>query len=235
MQYSSHGVREQTAEIASWALSDAGSVRSGSSPQRPHASARWPSEATEIGSSIGATSEEDVRTPRDSNDSSRPAPIEEISEPVSPQSVRSSYHLPRESALAQLIRNSPPQEIGGFSEEAIEDEVDNSLPATPSNDRSILQVNEQTSLLGKNNQHTANTIHDIEGQTLGRNESYPSLARALGWPKKFVPHRIRTVINPKAWTAKDIWKRGLIESARCVPAVILGLLLNILDALSYGQ
>lgn len=51
-------------------------------------------------------------------------------------------------------------------------------------------------------------------------------------------HRIRNVtetLNPKAWTAKSVLDNVIMEPVRCLPAVIVGLLLNILDALSYGR
>lgn len=43
------------------------------------------------------------------------------------------------------------------------------------------------------------------------------------------------VVNPKAWNRKTIWENVVMDPLRCLPAVIVGLLLNILDALSYGE
>lgn len=43
------------------------------------------------------------------------------------------------------------------------------------------------------------------------------------------------VSHPKTWNARKIWRKGLVEPASVLPAVFLGLLLNILDALSYGM
>jgi SulP family sulfate permease len=43
------------------------------------------------------------------------------------------------------------------------------------------------------------------------------------------------VANPKAWDRRVIWQEGVIRPISSIPAVVLGLLLNILDALSYGM
>jgi SulP family sulfate permease len=45
----------------------------------------------------------------------------------------------------------------------------------------------------------------------------------------------RIVFNPKRWNRKAIWQNAVVEPVGYLPAVILGLLLNILDALSYGM
>ncbi|KAI9862862.1 MAG: hypothetical protein M1824_000992, partial [Vezdaea acicularis] len=46
---------------------------------------------------------------------------------------------------------------------------------------------------------------------------------------------IRTAISPKSWDKETIWREGFVKPTGYVPAVILGTLLNILDALSYGM
>ena len=40
--------------------------------------------------------------------------------------------------------------------------------------------------------------------------------------------------NPKHWSRQQIWLKGLRQPLSFIPSVLLGLLLNILDALSYG-
>lgn len=47
-----------------------------------------------------------------------------------------------------------------------------------------------------------------------------------------VGHRL---VHPKTWDRKAIWQAGVVQPASLLPAVFLGLLLNILDALSYGM
>jgi sulfate permease, SulP family len=44
-----------------------------------------------------------------------------------------------------------------------------------------------------------------------------------------------TILHPKTWDPRAIWRLGFVQPASVLPAVFLGLLLNILDALSYGM
>ncbi|KAK4202216.1 sulfate transporter family-domain-containing protein [Triangularia verruculosa] len=45
----------------------------------------------------------------------------------------------------------------------------------------------------------------------------------------------KTVGNPKRWDRHALWQNVVVAPVACIPAVIVGLLLNILDALSYGM
>ncbi|KAK0670741.1 sulfate transporter family-domain-containing protein [Cercophora samala] len=45
----------------------------------------------------------------------------------------------------------------------------------------------------------------------------------------------KSVSNPKHWDRHALWKNVVVAPVACLPAVIVGLLLNILDALSYGM
>ncbi|KHJ35186.1 putative sulfate transporter family protein [Erysiphe necator] len=45
----------------------------------------------------------------------------------------------------------------------------------------------------------------------------------------------RLLSNPKTWNGEVIWKKAILAPIEVLPAVALGLLLNILDALSYGM
>lgn len=227
-------MREQTAEIASWALSDAGSVRSDSSPRRRYASAISSAGATDEDLSIAGGSERDEAIPRESHESTRPGPIEEVPEPVSPNSTQSSQQSPGASVLAQLIRDSPPQEIERVGAEGTDDVVSESPPTMTVTDVDTTSSNEQSTLLRKNTPYTSHTTHhygttqDLEGQTHGGEVSYRH------WPRTAARHALRIVKTPKSWTLKGLWEHGCVRPTRYVPAVILGLLLNILDALSYG-
>jgi SulP family sulfate permease len=46
---------------------------------------------------------------------------------------------------------------------------------------------------------------------------------------------LRAVSNPKRWNRHSIWHNTIAAPLACLPAVVVGLLLNILDALSYGR
>ncbi|EDN96234.1 hypothetical protein SS1G_01159 [Sclerotinia sclerotiorum 1980 UF-70] len=46
---------------------------------------------------------------------------------------------------------------------------------------------------------------------------------------------VETAFNPKRWDKKAIWKNCVMAPVQSLPSVLLGALLNILDALSYGM
>ncbi len=216
-------------------------MRSGTSPQRHCASTHPITEAIDVNSYYAGASEHHGLTPRDSNDSKRPDVIEEVSEPVSPESMPSSHQSPRTSVLTQLIRSSPPQGTERHSAEGTGDDNDDSGPVVTVNDRCTSKSNEQTTLLRKNSPYTSQTTHDygathdLEGQSSGRDGAYRKIAHVLNWPKENAPGLIRIATRSKTWNYKALWKHGFLQPASYIPPVVLGLLLNLLDALSYGQ
>jgi SulP family sulfate permease len=76
---------------------------------------------------------------------------------------------------------------------------------------------------------------DLERQEVRRRVSWPKLRNVVRWPKEKVIDIARTVLSPKSWDRKVIVQKAVKEPFGYLPAVILGLLLNILDALSYGM
>lgn len=46
---------------------------------------------------------------------------------------------------------------------------------------------------------------------------------------------LRAACDPKHWNRQALWQNVVVAPVACLPAVIVGLLLNILDALSYGK
>ena len=98
----------------------------------------------------------------------------------------------------------------------------------------ISQPSERTtSLLSRTAQRSERkpgygAIRDIESQK----EPWESTINRL---KGYLGRIGRTLMNPKSWDKQEIWYYVVREPASCVPPVILGLLLNILDALSYGE
>ncbi len=76
-------------------------------------------------------------------------------------------------------------------------------------------------------------LEDIESQKprVRARYTYSSITEEAG-------KRIRglgAAMNPRAWNKKTAWEKAVMGPMRCSPAVIVGLLLNILDALSYGK
>lgn len=63
----------------------------------------------------------------------------------------------------------------------------------------------------------------------------PDLASLGRWMASKPPAWAKTICNPRTWDKKFIYENGVHLPVSLLPAVFLGLLLNILDALSYGM
>lgn len=224
----SQGVREDTAEIASWALSGIASNRSEHSPSRHHTSST-PQHHSYLSSQL----DQDDLIRHASNTSSRPEAIPEVPEPASPQSSRSSQKSQCLSALTELIRNSPPTEED--SQEADEDESPTTAGVHPVTVREgiISQPSERTTLLPKKTAY--GSIKDLEGQQVAKHEPKFQIRAVLQRFKEQTARIIRVASSPKSWDRQNILEYGVRQPASLVPPVILGLLLNVLDALSYGM
>ncbi|KAL2043388.1 hypothetical protein N7G274_003694 [Stereocaulon virgatum] len=223
-------VREDTAELASWALSDIASIRSEHSTTRHHTPSLAHHKST---SSFGGLSEHDDVNRKVSSESTRPEVIEEESEPTSSQSSRSSQKSLRHSALTDMIKNSPPTEDD--SEDNDEDELFATQGVHPVTvgEGIISQPNERTPLLGKRTAY--GSVKDLESLKASAVVPSSRLSIALRQCRDNTARVVRTVTNPKSWNTQDILNYGLRQPASFIPPVILGLLLNILDALSYGM
>lgn len=212
------------------ALSDIASSRSEHSPARHHI----PSIAHQRTSSpsIGLSEQEDPSR-RVSNDSSRPDVIEEVSEPSSPQSSHSSRASLHRSALTEMIRNSPPTEDDSQDTDGEEAYITaGAYPVTVS-EGIISQPSERTSLLKKRTAY--GSIKDLESQKSHWKDGPTTFSIAVRQCRGNTAGLIRKATNPKSWNRQNIWQFGFRQPLGYVPPVILGLLLNILDALSYGE
>ncbi len=186
--------------------------------------------------------EHDDLSRHESIDSSRPGVIEEVSEPTSPDSAQSSRESHGTSALTEMMRSSPPTEEG--STETREDDMLGkpgfSQPVTV-REGIISQPDEQTALLlrkvayGPTASNRYGSVQDLENQGVVGKGRISHIRRRLNRSKERSGHLIRRVTNPKSWDRDVIVEHGLRRPASYVPPVILGLLLNILDALSYGK
>lgn len=232
-----HAIRDQTAELASYALSEAAnSYQSRFSPgilASPHSNA--------INGEIPPLMlPPPSLRPMTIDQQHEFGPITEESEPASPD-LPSSGQKSRTSHLTHLLRTSPPQ--------AFQDERSHENPSSRHGERPLL--NERVSLLSKGQQsdschtgyNTMNGYHhdsnpDVESQNEDGNSAVPKLTitQALTWPKTqtlslaktFFPHD-GVHINKK-----DLFRNIIVKPAGYLPAVVLGLLLNVLDGLSYG-
>lgn len=238
-------VREDTAELASYALSDKASVRSVSPPRHRSTQTNLESYFTQ-----GPETESVVNS---EPEGLYHHTIHEVSEPVSPEAESvSSDKSPGTSALTSMLKRSPPNSLQKDGQESHSNghldgstevdldgvEVQRRLIMT--SDGMIVDPTERTPLLSK---HRSESRHpdwirgeqDIEGQVTRRQPSWPKLHNIVQWPKEKGVPALRTLVSPKTWDRKAIFQHAVVEPAACLPAVILGLLLNVLDALSYGM
>ncbi|GAP86129.1 putative sulfate transporter family protein [Rosellinia necatrix] len=225
-------VREDTAELASYILADKQDRRSASFL------ARRPSALPQVGHG---------HVVNGGPQSSSTDWIEELSEPSSPDDETDATENAGPSMLTSMLRRSPPEALPS-STYIGDDSCDNELRASRSTGTMPLYpeptglgpgasdgTSEITPLLGSGPRKSTppGDLEDLE------NQKPRARARHARWSiKEEAGRRMRgltTVANPKYWNAKTVWDKAVVGPIRCLPAVIVGLLLNILDALSYGM
>ncbi|KAJ5482682.1 hypothetical protein N7539_006128 [Penicillium diatomitis] len=215
--YASSGLREKTAELATYGLSlnrrqsrgraslaPSLDIFRGQLQQSPSASRDG------VGSSL--LPEED-------------ADLDSQAVLLDPSSASAS------SALTQMIQ----QPDNGMMDHAAQptEEAPFSHLSTI-DDESETRDTETTSLLSKvrsKSLHQYGTTEDVESQELPVLQTPNPLRKGITSVKEWSV----TISNPKAWDRHAIWRNGVVQPASLLPAVVLGLLLNILDALSYGM
>lgn len=106
---------------------------------------------------------------------------------------------------------------------------------------------ESTPLLGGSvaaNGSTDRSGYDLEGQKntvrrrimgiFGRRQDGSTRSPTVAAKAK-IKKTYRSVTHIKWWDRRRLWENLVVAPIACLPAVIVGLLLNILDALSYGK
>lgn len=241
-QQNAENVRNATLTLADYALSES-SIYSGSPSQgsihQANIDSYFPHDESESGFS---------RTPYDPQDDV----IVEVSEPTSPaiQAVSPG----RISNLTELIKRSPPStnpsSPPNHSNSAqihmrpkrvpLEEEI----PHFVITGREVGgEAHEETPLLKTDHPNGWSEIFrngkgrkgDVESQRQPRVSSWRKVSKHIQQRLEQGRNACRTLANPKSWDARAIWDTAVITPAACLPAVLLGLLLNILDALSYGM
>jgi hypothetical protein len=61
------------------------------------------------------------------------------------------------------------------------------------------------------------------------------LAAARKWLKADGTGVVRRLFPKRRVTVRDVWKQGVLQTVRLLPSVLLGLLFNMLDGLSYSK
>lgn len=173
------------------------------------------------------------QSPSSGSEDGHPDAIQEVSEPVSPDG---SDHdptptgQPAHSELSMMIESSSEQEVpheNGHNAKDTEDRRN-----TP--DTRLAHAHERTALLGGDRKSSIQfgSLNDVERQYSGR---VGGLRRKLKVTAGKARSCAYVISHPKTWSPRAIYQEVLVHPASLLPAVFLGLLLNILDALSYGM
>ncbi|KAF2264547.1 hypothetical protein CC78DRAFT_516750 [Lojkania enalia] len=224
-QYSSHGVRERTQELASYAL-DSDSYQS-----RDRRPSHTDSDALSSRHAGLLLHDADVSEGRLSSDSFGTDVIEEdvaLYAPESPEMVRG----PRQ----QFNREFYPSVSRPQDEEV---RTTHLLPGVVLQDTEPHSSTERTPLLPKarlsrpkdHAQHETIKTQSPDGSNAGSFRIRVGETFAAG--REHLVGVGRSLTNPKNYT-KDVAIHSVLASVQTLSAVFLGLLLNILDALSYG-
>ncbi len=105
----------------------------------------------------------------------------------------------------------------------------------------ISQPNERTVLLlkkvayGSDSTPKQGSVHDLERQNTFCHLWERRVKGFYTQSKRQAINVLRTLEHPETWDKKEVFHQTIEKPAGYVPPVILGLLLNVLDALSYGK
>lgn len=237
-------VREDTAELASYFLSDKNS--------RPRS--RSHSEALLAG--------DDVDEDDDSTSHARSSnTIVEVSEPPSPEEYEDAEGGDGPSMLANLLRRSPPESyqdqpipdshhssqqhrgssmsssdsrlrIGGHGERRAWVPDDEIASEVDTENTPLLRPMSQTSSYLQNGNGTGSEM-DVESQKPHEPQNW--LAQRMNRTKTGLQGFAKTARDPRGWDGKALVHTLLVSPVKTLPAVMVGLILNMLDALSYGM
>lgn len=163
-----------------------------------------------------------------------PAVIEEVSEPVSPESHSSSQNSPSTSIFTEMIKCSPPIKEDDELNDRRPGSCNEAIRGASVDDAELSQPNEGTALLEAHKHQSYTSFCDIESLQ----KVYPGcLSKIRAGLASFKVNSTRLALvmaNPKIWDRKKVWQDTVLRPAGYIPAIVLGLLLNVLDALSYG-
>lgn len=166
-----------------------------------------------------------------SEDQVYPPAIEEVSEPVTPEEEYGERADMYQIHVGSDHLEEPVPPMSPLPAKALPDNVHRHFD-DPFRDPEDVDADEHTALLPGKRSTPFNEVTEAEAQIP---DNLPVMRR---WRKK-VSTKIRscgyTVVHPKTWSAKAMWREAVRRPVGLLPAVFLGLLLNILDALSYGM
>lgn len=254
VQYSSTGVREQTAELSSSFLSDSELAtrfqnrlsQDSNAPFRrswdSNPSSRFSQDFSQNPNRSSITSEPALDgIDKAKKGEGRPTAIEERSEPVSPEATPIKESPPQISKLSELLSDSAQasgqQANGTESRQTRPQSMVPSLVISEAADDANGST-EETPLLGRRPYSMRKSVdgnsEDLEHQGVRRTGTWQNLQHAYPSLRNSVFTTWQTVSNPKGWDVQHAAHNAIVKPAMVMPAVFLGVLLNLLDALSYG-
>ncbi|ORY66376.1 sulfate transporter family-domain-containing protein [Pseudomassariella vexata] len=230
-------VREDTAELASYVLADKKDARS------PSFLTRRTSDASYAGIESSGPYHESAGA--DDVPVTNAETIEEVSEPGTPDDIGEHNSAPGPSILASMIKSCPrPKNTNGPTETEAGGQAVMASPGYPPVNDKVNGSSETTPLLRSKSSVSClpdspelsdvDDLDDIESQKPRLQPWYHGYGSVRERTRVKV-RGIATTMNPKTWDKKTAWQRMVMDPVSCMPAVVLGLLLNILDALSYGM
>lgn len=216
-------MRRQTEELASIALND---------PAFPNLASISSSTST----AVRRGSKGYLAGENSSIRSTRPDIIEEASEPVSPEDHSPPSTQPRlNSALTNMFRQHP-----------VSSRRDSSISKTESRDSQVIldasmseedSADEDTPLFPKKAINypipRKSDASDLENQAV-QNTKQNHAQQMFGELRRRTRKVTYLISHPKQWDRKVIWKQAIVQPIALLPCVFLGVLLNVLDGLSYG-
>ncbi|KAI1811784.1 sulfate transporter family protein [Poronia punctata] len=164
--------------------------------------------------------------------------IDELSEPSSTDEGTGEEDA-GPSMLTSMLRRSPPEEEGSSTSRngsansrGLRGPPSPNAPSLDAESAPLARhpsesLSEETPLLGPKSRRS-NSDRDIADPESQKPRD------DLGYARSSI-RNITAALNPKSWDKKTIWEKAVMDPVRCLPAVVVGLLLNILDALSYGM
>ncbi|THZ74485.1 hypothetical protein D6C88_07088 [Aureobasidium pullulans] len=246
LHYSSSGVREQTAELSSSFLGDSDTQRPSQQPnrfsqdsanRRSFDSASSPRQSLELAHQRKSVDSErslgDDERPQKGQ--TRPEVIQEQSEPVSPEV--SSSNLP------EMLWQDGDRQSGQLRPRP---RPYSDVPSLVISEAGEEDATEETPLFGRRASRRASAYktldgaqddeddEDVEGQRLPRVKSWQTLQHAYPSLRKVAVDGYHVATHPKEWDMQQVFKTVVVKPALVMPSVFLGVLLNLLDALSYG-
>lgn len=183
--------------------------------------------------------------------------IEEVSEPTSPDEgdakLQGNEGLPGPSVLANLLKRSSPPESAADVAATIDHRAQPAISQVPhvakttdavgsskvpdsshTTDDAATECTPLLATASSESSYEAEASLEGQGRTVKHSWIGTIRQKSHTFEAIFV-HGIKIAASPKKWNGKVLAQNFFFDPLSCLPAVAVGLLLNILDALSYGN